>query len=118
MYLDIRAKQTQAATNRHGGTGTGAAGQRLADAALVHPQADLSGVADLYEADIDLAREVRAVLQGAPDALHGCALDRLDTQHGMRISHRHGTELDALARGTDGVGCARRGRIERQGSRL
>ena len=59
-HLDVCAEQSELPADDRGGACTGAAGARLADAALVDAQADVAAIEHLHEADVDLSRKARA----------------------------------------------------------
>jgi hypothetical protein len=80
MYLDVGAKQSEAAADCHRRTGTGAAGQRLANAALVDTQPDLCPSTICMKPTLTWRGKRATGLQRAADAFHRRALERLGTR--------------------------------------
>jgi hypothetical protein len=89
-HLHGRIDQAAPDAGHHGRAGAGAAGERLACAALVHAQAHGVAINDLHETGIHAAREhgmrfdQRAVFQ------HGENLGVVHHLHRVRVTHRHG----------------------------
>ena len=69
LHVDPRVEPAEADAGDHRGAGAGAAGQRLAGAALVHAQADLRCASThLHEAGVDPARKARVRSRSAGPA--------------------------------------------------
>jgi hypothetical protein len=95
--LHRRVEQAAGDAGDDGGAGAGAAGQRLAGAALVDAQTDGVAVDHLHEAGVHPLREARMVLDQR--ALFGDrgGVDVRHHLHRVRIAHRQGGDLDRCA---------------------
>src|SRR6185312_9870255 len=104
--------------HRDGSAGTRAAGQRLADAALVHPQTDVRAVDDLHESRIHAPGEAGMPLDCRPEPLHRGGIDRLHSEDGMRVADRYGADFDAGAGDLERIALRLSLALERQRARI
>ena len=93
--LDRAVQPAQADAGHHRGAGAGAAGQRLAGAALVHAQRDLRARQHLHEAGVDLARKAVVHLDLAGRARPPARVDVVHALHRVRVAHRQHRHLHA-----------------------
>ncbi len=111
-YGNFLVQQSRASPGRDGSAGAGAAGERLAHAALVDAQIDHRAVTDLHEADVGAGRESLMTLDQRTEPADVGRCDIVDVQDAMRISHRHAGDLEPLAADIQIVVIRRRIRLE------
>src|SRR5262245_38231924 len=114
---DALAELAPTPADGDGGGGAGTARQRLADAALVDAEANAALVDALHETDVDAPRKAWMALKRGAQALDGRRRDRRHGDHGMRVAHRDGAELDGLAGDLDAIAIALPVGEERQRAR-
>jgi hypothetical protein len=109
-------EQAEADAGHDGGAGAGAAGQRLAGAALEHTQADAVARDDFHEAGVDAARESAAWRSIAGRVVAtGADGRRRRRAHRVRVAHRHAPRPRRC--GSPSLERPQRAAVDRRGAR-
>jgi len=87
IHIHPAVQQAQADAGHYGGAGTGAAGQRLARAALMHAQAHPRAADHLHEAGVDAVGKTRVVLDQRALGGDGRGVHVIHHLHGMGVAH-------------------------------
>lgn len=87
VYRNFVVELSEPLSCNHGGAGSGAAGGRFADTALVHAQIDARLVVDDHEADIGTGRKAAVVLYQRTELRHVGGINVSHLQYAMRIAH-------------------------------
>jgi hypothetical protein len=88
MHFDAGGEQPELPACGHCSAGAGATRQCFTRAAFVHPQADVPGIDDLHEANVDLSREFGPRLHSLAEPLDWRTGHVRNAQHRMRVAHR------------------------------
>src|ERR1700691_2296916 len=93
LHAHLAVQQPLPASDRDRAARSGAAGQRLADAALEYAQSYLASVDDLHETRVDALWKPGVMLDLRSELIHRRRVDIGNAQHGMRIADGDGADF-------------------------